>query len=102
MTVLAVRLVVGVAVTMVALLRFNGSRSERASEMPMRTSVRVSVDVTPVPMDDACRRTAHSGHTVATLRYRQKSRRKNRGQFRKHEFRESRPARTGSRKERKL
>jgi hypothetical protein len=64
-------MVVGVAVMMVALPRFNGSRSERASEMSMGTSVRVSVDVVPVPMDDACPRIAHSGHTVATLRYRQ-------------------------------
>jgi hypothetical protein len=64
--VLTVRMVVGVAVMMVALPGFNGSRSERASKMSMGTSVRVSVDVVPVPMDDACPRIAHSGHTVAT------------------------------------
>ncbi len=62
--VLTERMVVGVAVMMVALPRFNASRSERASEMSMGTSVRVSVDVAPVPMDDACRRIAHCGHTV--------------------------------------
>ena len=67
--VLAVRVGVGVAaVMMVALPRFNGSRSAQASEMPMRTSMRMSVDIAPpVPMDDARRRIAHSGHTVATL-----------------------------------
>ena len=64
-------MVVGVTVMMVALLRFNGARSERALEMSMGTSVRVSVDEAPVPMDDACCRIAHSGHTVATLRHRQ-------------------------------
>jgi hypothetical protein len=63
--VLPVRVVVGVAaLMMVALLRFNRSRSAQASEMPVRLNMRMSVDEAPVSMDDACRRIAHSGHTV--------------------------------------
>ena len=54
--VLAVRMVVGVAaVMMAALSRCNGLRVTQAPEMPMRTSMRMSVDVAPVPVDHACR-----------------------------------------------
>ncbi len=46
-----VGVVLGVGVVMmVRLVRFDGLRLARASEMPVRTTVRMSVDVAPVPV----------------------------------------------------
>ena len=52
-------MVVHVIVGVLVVVRFNRSRSAQSPEMPVRTRMRMSVDITSMPVEHACIGAAH-------------------------------------------